>query len=176
MIYNKVKSHCFIRSIIMGILSIGHTHGSIVKHLWLVLILIIAIGLTSCAGAATSTATAEETVVIELELGEMYIKPASIDVPAGQTVTLHIKNVGSMPHNLKVNGVDGSKILKPNQEETITVGPFTTATPAWCALPGHRESGMEMIINIIGETDHSNPNVAPPLTASTMVASKSIPQ
>lgn len=140
---------------------VGNKLGSMVKHIWLVLILIIAMGLTSCAGAATDTASAEETVVIELELGDMYIKPASIDVPAGQVVTLHIKNVGAMPHDLKVNGIDGSKILKPNQEETITVGPFSTATPAWCTLPGHKESGMEMMINVIGATEDSHTDTTP---------------
>jgi uncharacterized cupredoxin-like copper-binding protein len=82
----------------------GITHGSMAKHVWLVLVLIIAMGLSSCASASTSNAASTAAAVIEIELGDMYIKPASIDVPAGQTVTLHIKNVGAMPHNVKVNG------------------------------------------------------------------------
>ena len=150
----------------------GITRGTIVKHVWLIMIVIIAMGLTNCAGTTASSAENAEAVVIEIELGEMYIKPAIIEVPAGQPVTLHIKNVGAMSHDLKVNGIDGSKILKPNQEETITVGPFSTATPAWCTLPGHKESGMEMMINIIDETDHSQPDIAPATDSGTSANAK----
>lgn len=153
----------------------GSKRGTTATHCWLVLILIIALGLSSCASATTSTATpAPTSAVIEVELGDMYIKPASIAVPAGQTVTFHIKNVGAMPHNVKVNGVDGSKDLATNEDQTIIVGPFTTATPAWCTLPGHRESGMEMMINIIGAATTDSHTTAAPATASTSDANAKI--
>ena len=145
----------------------GNTLGTMVKHIWLVMILIIAVGLTSCASAPTSSAApATASAVIELELGDMYIKPASIDVPAGQPVTLHIKNVGAMAHNVKVNGVDGSKDLATGEDQTIIVGPFTTATHAWCTLPGHKDSGMEMMINIIGAATADSHTAAAPAADS----------
>lgn len=160
---------------------VGNKLGTMVKHIWLVLILIMAMGLVSCAGTtASSAAPATATAVIELELGDMYIKPASIDVPAGQPVTLHIKNVGAMAHNVKVNGVDGSKDLATGEEQTIIVGPFTTATPAWCTLPGHKDSGMEMMINIIGAATADSHTAAAPAADSAAdgnakIDAKSIP-
>ena len=91
-----------------------------------------------------------DAVEFDVELGDLYVKPASIDVPAGATVTLNITNAGAMPHDLKVLGETGSEMLDPGASETIVIGPFDATTQAWCTVPGHKEAGMLMDINVSG--------------------------
>lgn len=131
-----------------------------VKRLFALMVMIAALVLASCGATATSstTASAADTVTFDIELGDMYIKPASIDVPAGKKVILNVKNAGVMPHDVKIDGSTGTAMLEAGASETVEVGPFTQSAMAWCTVPGHRESGMELAINVIGAaatTEHT---------------------
>lgn len=131
-----------------------------VKRLFALMVMIAALVLASCGATATSstTASAADTVTFDIELGDMYIKPASIDVPAGKKVILNVKNAGVMPHDVKIDGSTGTAMLEAGASETVEVGPFTQSALAWCTVPGHRESGMELAINVIGAaatTEHT---------------------
>jgi nitrite reductase (NO-forming) len=63
---------------------------------------------------------------------------------------LHVTNHGPSSHDLKVNGTTGTSLLAAGSSETITVGPFTASTQAWCTVPGHKEAGMIMSITVAG--------------------------
>ncbi len=131
-----------------------------VKRLFALMVMMAALVLASCGATATSstTASAADTVTFDIELGDMYIKPASIDVPAGKKVILNVKNAGVMPHDVKIDGSTGTAMLEAGASETVEVGPFTQSALAWCTVPGHRESGMELAINVIGAaatTEHT---------------------
>ena len=131
-----------------------------VKRLFALMVMIAALVLASCGATATSstTASAADIVTFDIELGDMYIKPASIDVPAGKKVILNVKNAGVMPHDVKIDGSTGTAMLEAGASETVEVGPFTQSALAWCTVPGHRESGMELAINVIGAaatTEHT---------------------
>lgn len=131
-----------------------------VKRLFALMVMLAALVLASCGAAATpsTTASAADTVTFDIELGDMYIKPASIDVPAGKKVILNVKNAGVMPHDVKIDGITGTAMLEAGASETVEVGPFTQSALAWCTVPGHRESGMELAINVIGAaatTEHT---------------------
>ena len=131
-----------------------------VKRLFALMVMMAALVLASCGATATSstTASAADTVTFDIELGDMYIKPASIDVPAGKKVILNVKNAGVMPHDVKIDGITGTAMLEAGASETVEVGPFTQSALAWCTVPGHRESGMELAINVIGAaatTEHT---------------------
>jgi nitrite reductase (NO-forming) len=99
----------------------------------------------STVGAAPDAPTEFDIV-----LGEMFVQPASITVPAGQQITLRVRNGGTMAHDLKVAGLTGTDMLGPGEDQTVTVGPFTTAAAAWCTVPGHREAGMQLSIAVAG--------------------------
>ena len=100
--------------------------------------------------AATSAATTE----FKVQLGDFFISPASIDVPAHTAITLHVKNTGSMAHDLKIEGITGTERLSPGADQTIVVGPFDASTEAWCTVPGHKAAGMLMKVNV---TDAATP-------------------
>src|SRR5690606_36579976 len=93
---------------------------------------------------------AGSTITVDVELGDLWVRPASIDVEPGTAITMNVTNTGAMTHDLKVNGTDGTEMLDPGESETITVGPFSATTEAWCTVPGHREAGMSMDIVVTG--------------------------
>jgi nitrite reductase (NO-forming) len=118
-----------------------------------VLALIIAIiavamaaGDDSSAGGVSVGAETE----FDIELGDIFVRPTAIEVPAGEQITLHVTNIGAVPHDLKVLGTSGTELLDPGGDETIVIGPFDADTQAWCTVPGHKAAGMVMAISVAG--------------------------
>lgn len=103
------------------------------------------------AGRTTTGATTGATTAgpFDIELGDLYVKPSSITVPPGATFELRIRNAGKMEHSLELDG-KGGKMLQPGGSETLTWGPFTTSTTAWCTVAGHKDAGMTLAILVEG--------------------------
>jgi nitrite reductase (NO-forming) len=128
------------------------------RSLFVVTSLSAALALSGCVDDGPESATGPWTeggsqTTIAVELGDIWVRPASIEVPAGSVVVLDVVNKGVMPHDLAVNGTDGTRMLGPGEREQITIGPFGESTVAWCTVPGHREAGMELAIVVMGGTD-----------------------
>lgn len=104
------------------------------------------------SGGASETATGGGEKTIDVELGDLYVKPNSIEVPKGTTLKVNVVNKGQLDHDLKLNGKVGTKMLKPGESESVTLGKIDKATSAWCTVPGHREAGMEMKITVGGSS------------------------
>lgn len=100
--------------------------------------------------SAASAAPAGETE-FEITLGDLFVQPGAIEVPAGQSITLTVTNEGAMAHDLKVLGTSGTAMLDPGSTETVTIGPFDADTQAWCTVPGHKEAGMVLTISVAGD-------------------------
>ena len=115
----------------------------------------------SPSGSSNTIAKSAETVVFEIEIGDMFVKPSSIEVAAGVNVRLNVTNVGKMSHDLMVVGTAGTGLMVAGAKQSVTVGPFDKSTEAWCTIPGHKESGMLMAINVIGASAVDNTSVAP---------------
>ena len=98
----------------------------------------------------TAAAAAGDPVSFEIELGDIYVKPTTIDVPAGSPVTLVVTNKGQMAHDLKVAGTDGTPMLDPGGTTTVEIGSFDADAQAWCTVPGHKEAGMLLDIKVSG--------------------------
>ncbi len=101
-------------------------------------------------GATGAQPGAGKTQVVEVELGDLYIKPAKIEVPAGAKITFKVTNKGAMQHDIKLDGKDGTGMIDPGGTATVTVGPVTADTQAWCTVPGHKAAGMVMDIKVTG--------------------------
>ncbi len=97
-----------------------------------------------------TAAAAGSAVVVDVELGDLYVRPSSIEVPAGSPVTLRVSNAGAMPHDLKVDGTEGTEMLDPGGRAEVPVGSFERSTQAWCTVPGHKEAGMVLDIVVTG--------------------------
>ena len=100
---------------------------------------------TASGGAAGGDGSA-----IQIELGDLFVKPSKINVTPGQKVKLVVTNNGSVPHDLKVNGTEGTEMLAPGKSQTIEVGPLEATTQAWCTVPGHKQAGMVLTMEVAG--------------------------
>jgi nitrite reductase (NO-forming) len=110
----------------------------------------VGIGFKGSDDASGATAATSAPMTVEVELGDLYIKPASIDVPAGTPITFKVTNHGKMQHDFKVNGTDGVDLLDPEATATFTTDPVQATTQAWCTVPGHKAAGMVMDIKVTG--------------------------
>lgn len=102
------------------------------------------------SSAAASGAAGSMETEFDITLGEMFVSPSTIEVAAGETITLNVTNTGAMAHDLKVMGMTGTDLLQPGESATVTIGPFTADAQAWCSVPGHKEAGMLLNITVIG--------------------------
>ena len=91
------------------------------------------------AAAAGDTAPAE----VAVELSEMEISPATIEVAAGGQ--LDITNVGGADHDLHVEGAGlATPVIAPGDGTTLELGDLEPGTyTVFCEVPGHQGAGME---------------------------------
>ena len=126
-------------------------------------ILILATLLTGCAGAGISQAATELTV----QASDFAYNPASVTVPAGQPVTLTLKNTGNIEHDFVVDKINVTDVEASDSGPAMhhqmghepeydlhffaragdtAVLNFTALEPGtyeiFCSIEGHKEAGM----------------------------------
>ena len=106
--------------------------------------------ITAGRDTATGGAAGGDGSAIQIELGDLFVKPSKINVTPGQKVKLVVTNNGSVPHDLNVNGTDVTELLAPGKSQTIEVGPLDATTQAWCTVPGHKQAGMVLTMEVSG--------------------------
>jgi nitrite reductase (NO-forming) len=90
-------------------------------------------------------------LVFDVEVGEFYVSPSSIEVPAGAEVVVNVTNAGTMPHDLKLGGQTGTPMIDPGDSVEASLGVVAGSTEAWCTVAGHKEAGMVLVINVTGD-------------------------
>jgi plastocyanin len=140
------------------------------RRLILVLFTVLAlgVGLAACGGdddddaaeppAAADTATHEDTgaggggghITLTADAsGALAFDTMALTAPAGD-VTIELVNESGLPHNVGVegNGVDevSETISSGSTELTVTLEPGEYTF--YCAVPGHREGGMEGTLTV----------------------------
>jgi nitrite reductase (NO-forming) len=114
------------------------------------LIVALVVGTGKSDGPSSVTATGEAKTV-EVMLSEFAVSPATVDVPAGTDLTLRVMNHGTMAHDLAVEGgAIKVPLLQPGASADLHVGAVQATAKAWCTIPGHKEAGMVMTINVTG--------------------------
>jgi uncharacterized cupredoxin-like copper-binding protein len=126
-------------------------------------ILVLAVLLTGCAGAGVSQAATEITV----QATDFAYNPVSVTVPAGQPVTLTLKNTGAVEHDFVVDKINVTDVeasdTGPAAHHQMGDAPeydlhffaragdtavlkFTATEPGtyevFCSIEGHKEAGM----------------------------------
>ncbi len=134
---------------------------------WLILVSLLAavsmIGAIVAAGIAIVRTDDEQPaavgtpMTVEVTLGEFFVEPATLEVPAGTDLTLVVTNDGAMPHDLKLDGERGTDMLDPGQTQEVSLGVIEEPGEAWCTVPGHREAGMSMQITVSGDAPGNGP-------------------
>ena len=147
--------------------------------LFISMVLVIS-GATHALGETTpQVATASPaSVSFDIELGELYIKPASITVPNGANVVLHITNAGAVPHDFKTDGGAGIPLLNPGASSDLSLGPITASSAAWCTIAGHKQAGMNLAIVVTGGATagaSSAPSTAPTTDLNAKIDAAAMP-
>ncbi|MGH3263883.1 MAG: multicopper oxidase domain-containing protein [Trebonia sp.] len=100
---------------------------------------------------AASSVAAAKPVTLNFTEGDMYIKPSTVSVPAGSDVTVHVTNQGPSQHTLALEG-RSTPLINPGSSLTEHWGVLTHSVQAWCLVPGHKEAGMIVTVNVTGGT------------------------
>jgi nitrite reductase (NO-forming) len=135
------------------------------KHPAVIGTIVMTVGLLALAGLFASglragtlareqspAAAGGDATVVDVELGDLYVKPGKIEVAHGQTVRLRVTNHGAVQHDLKLEGQTGTQLLSPGQSQIVDFGPIHDTTSAWCTVPGHKAAGMVLQIVVSGTT------------------------
>ena len=82
---------------------------------------------------------------ITITATEMAFSPGSLEVKAGQPVTLTVRNNGVVEHNWQAN-IGNETVLITAQPKQSASKTFTPQTPGTykviCSVPGHEQAGM----------------------------------
>jgi len=85
----------------------------------------------------------------EVELDDYYFKPTVIQGKAGSTVTLELKNEGSVEHNFSIDGQTIDKDLEPGDSAKVTVTiPKSGSISFYCKY--HKSMGMAGALEVSG--------------------------
>ncbi|TAJ20896.1 MAG: nitrite reductase [Dehalococcoidia bacterium] len=111
-------------------------------------------GSPSAETKTVAATPAPTTKAIDVELGDLFIKPKSVEVASNTTLEVTVKNTGQIPHNLKL-GTTGTKLLNPGDTEKVKFGPLTKDVQLLCDVPGHAAAGMTMDVKVAAGSEHS---------------------
>lgn len=121
-------------------------------------------GANKSAGSAATPATG--AMDVNVSLSEFSVKPASVSVPAGTTVMFHVTNDGTIAHNLTLATGQATPTIPPGGSADLKAGPFTSSLQAYCSIPGHKQAGMVMAINVTGGTTPTTAAGMPGMTTA----------
>ncbi|HXV56307.1 MAG TPA: plastocyanin/azurin family copper-binding protein [Gaiellaceae bacterium] len=136
--------------------------------LLLAAVLALGLGLAACGGddeddeepAPAAEETTEDTsgdggggattiALVAAADGSLAFDQSSLSAPAGE-VTIELTNESGIPHNVGIegNGVDevSDTITEGSTSLTVTLEPGEYTF--YCAVPGHREGGMEGTLTV----------------------------
>jgi uncharacterized cupredoxin-like copper-binding protein len=96
-------------------------------------------------GGSTSSTTeiVEGARQVDVEAGDLWFDPATVEVTAGEPVNLRLVNTGAAFHDLTVPAADVVIAAEPG-EDTIGSVEFSDAGryEFYCSVPGHAQGGM----------------------------------
>ena len=114
-------------------------------------------GLGTGHGSA-STGGSGQVVNANITISGMSFVPSSVDVPAGATLRLTLKNTGTEVHDLVLATGQTTGRLAVGESKTITVNNVREPIAGWCSVAGHRAMGMVFDVKVAGvssNTSHS---------------------
>ena len=90
-----------------------------------------------------------QVATVDVELGDLYIRPQQINVNTNDSLVLNVHNAGAIPHDLKLEGGDGTRMLNPAETQNLRLGQLAAGEyTVFCTVPGHREGGMVATITV----------------------------
>lgn len=98
---------------------------------------------TSTASAGTAAAGATRLALAADAGGALKFDKAALQAPGG-TVTITLKNPAPLSHNIAIDGVaTQGEVVGQGGTSTMTADLKPGTYTYFCAVPGHRQGGME---------------------------------
>ena len=89
--------------------------------------------------------------VIQVELGDLFIKPAELSAPEG-SVTFEVRNTGSAEHNFAIEGFGKTPMIPAGESATLEVANLKAGTyTVICEVAGHADAGMKGTLTVGGD-------------------------
>jgi nitrite reductase (NO-forming) len=92
---------------------------------------------------------------VDVVLADLTITPKSISVERGQPIEFTVKNAGAIDHDFWLPDRSHTKMLAPGESTTLSSDGMRSSGAAWCDVPGHRDGGMVMQIDVVGSDSGS---------------------
>lgn len=109
------------------------------------------------AGQGSANAGGSGQVVnANITISGMSFVPSSVDVPAGATLRLTLKNTGSEVHDLVLATGQTTGRLAVGESKTITVNNVREPIAGWCSVAGHRAMGMVFDVKVAGVSSNNS--------------------
>jgi FtsP/CotA-like multicopper oxidase with cupredoxin domain len=135
------------------------------------------VGVISMAAFDTERPTGEVSTgsadgqTVEVELGDLFIKPESLEVEAG-TVTFEVTNTGQTEHNFAV-GESRTEMIPPGESATLTIPDLQPGEYTYiCEVTGHADGGMTGTLSVAGgdggQASASGPHASHGMSAKEM--------
>ena len=105
--------------------------------------------LTACVAPPLATTAPDGEADVEVVATDMRFTPDAIEVVSRQPTVLRFENAGGTVHDLVMDNGWASGEVKPGQTVDVILDPLANPTIAWCSIPGHRDAGMELAIEIV---------------------------
>ena len=105
----------------------------------------------SSVPTANSSAAVAKGVPVSVVEKEFSITVAPAELHAG-TYSFTVRNAGTFPHNLTVQGPgvakQASPTLSPGQSAVLTLTLQQGSYELWCSVDGHKDRGMDRTLNV----------------------------
>jgi plastocyanin len=79
------------------------------------------LGACSSGSGGSDKSTSAGSTAMTLEAYDNYFKPAQLTAPAGQKLTLEVKNEGPTLHNFSIDALGISKDIEAGKKVTVTI-------------------------------------------------------
>jgi FtsP/CotA-like multicopper oxidase with cupredoxin domain len=105
---------------------------------------------TDQGSAASGVAASSGGQTIEVELGELFIKPEKLRARAGPA-TFDVTNTGQTEHNFAIEGNAETEMIPPGESATLRVPDLAAGTYTYiCEVAGHADGGMTGTLEVSG--------------------------
>lgn len=113
---------------------------------WMVVGLVVALA-SACGGEDEKALDVPTSPSLSVRGGDMFFDPDEIAVNAGQ-VEVRLENIGAVLHDIRIEDVAFVLEAAPGETATGTVVLQPGRYDIFCSLPGHREAGMEGVVEV----------------------------
>ena len=104
----------------------------------------------------TPQASAPERQTIDVELGDLFIRPDALTAEAGAPITFAVRNAGATEHNFSVGAYGATEMIDPGASAELALDALEPGEYEFrCDVPGHAEGGMTGTLTVVAADEGS---------------------